>query len=529
VRKTSSRPVTTLTEGQGVLKEVQLHCPEHKGTVYRAKTARIITPARSPYGWDLWTDAGLQRFGEHRQIAEIRRYFLERTGTAIPERTISHMCSHFAEHWIAVHIESVEALRDVLEAQGGCVLHLDATGENGSRPLFAVKESLSGMTLWACRVPSENRRDLATVLGFVKRSFGKVLAAVRDMGEGVARAAKEVLEGAYILVCHFHFLRAVGNRLLEKPYVSFQKRLNRTGVKGALRKLLAALKKKKDKDSSELHIEELVRHILAYEKAGEGLGAPFDLLDLVFYERCVEAEPRLRELILGSAKENRHDAWACRAEDALRRLHPTPALRGQLERAYERLKGRQRWFDGARRALRYRNGPVPLSTLVAFNERELERAEKEVSRFLERLGRAVEGTMDGVPDKGLKQTLRGIRELFIKNRAHLLAPNVVIGTGTEARVVKLPRTNNPLEKEFRVMRSHYRRIQGNARIEAKMQSEGVGMALLLNLDNPRYMKAVYGRRDRIAERFCQLRPESLVLARQLIRGEILIPNGSLPQ
>ena len=222
--------MTTLIEGKGVLKEVQLHCPEHKGTVYRAKTALIITPARSPYAWDLRTDAGLQRFGDHRQIAEIRRNFLERIGTAIPERTLSHLCTDFVEHWVAVHIESLEALRGVLEAQGGCVLHLDATGENGSRPMFTVKEGLSGMTLWACRVPSENRRDLATVLRFVKRTFGKVLAAVRDMGEGVAWAAGDVLEGAYILVCHFHFLRAVGNRLLDKPYVSFQRRLKRTGV-----------------------------------------------------------------------------------------------------------------------------------------------------------------------------------------------------------------------------------------------------------------------------------------------------------
>jgi len=368
VLKTSSRPVTTLIEGKGVLKEVQLHCPEHKGTVYRAKTALIITPARSPYAWDLRTDAGLQRFGDHRQIAEIRRNFLERIGTAIPERTLSHLCTDFVEHWVAVHIESLEALRGVLEAQEGCVLHLDATGENGSRPMFTVKEGLSGMTLWACRVPSENRRDLATVLRFVKRTFGKVLAAVRDMGEGVAWAAGDVLEGAYILVCHFHFLRAVGNRLLDKPYVSFQRRLKRTGVKGALRKLLAALRRKGDKGPSERRVEELVRHILAYEKAGEGLGAPFDLLDLVFYERCVEAEPKLREWILESAKENRHDAWACRAEDALRKLHPTPALRGQREGPRE--------AQGTAAVVRWRKegAQVPQRPRAAEHARDVQRA-----------------------------------------------------------------------------------------------------------------------------------------------------------
>jgi hypothetical protein len=172
---------------------------------------------------------------------------------------------------------------------------------------------------------------------------------------------------------------------------------------------------------------------------------------------------------------------------------------------------------------------VPLSTLVRFNERELEKAEKEMAKFLDRRGKAMEGTVDGVPDRGLKQILRGIKELFIENRAHLLAPNVVIGTGTEARVVKLPRTNNPIEKEFRVMRSHYRRIQGNAEVEAKMQREGVAMALLLNLNNPKYMRAVYGRRDRISDRFRQVRPGSLELARHLIRGEILTPNCCLPQ
>ena len=275
--------------------------------------------------------------------------------------------------------------------------------------------------------------------------------------------------------------------------------------------------------------EALVRHVLAFQKGGEAMGAPFDLPDVTFYERCTEAEGTLRGWILESARMNCQDVWACRVEDILRTLHPPPAHRGKLQKEYARLKERQKWFSAVRGALRYRNGPVPLSTLVRYDARELERAKKTLTELLRTLESLDEASMDGTMDRGLRRTLRSIRDLIIENEAHLLAPNVVVGEGENTKTFLLPRTNNPLEQAFRAMRKHYRRIQGNSDVEERMQREGAGMALLLNLGNPSYMQAVFGGKDQIAERFKCVKPESLVLAKQIIQGMCLTPNRPLPQ
>jgi hypothetical protein len=115
---------------------------------------------------------------------------------------------------------------------------------------------------------------------------------------------------------------------------------------------------------SSIRTEKLVQHILAYEKDGEALGIPFDLPTMTFYERCLEAEQALRMWILESARKNSHDVLACHVENILGGLHPPPMVRGRIQKDYERLKERQKWFTDVRKALRYRNGKVPLNTLI---------------------------------------------------------------------------------------------------------------------------------------------------------------------
>jgi len=51
-------------------------------------------------------------------------------------------------------------------------------------------------------------------------------------------------------------------------------------------------------------VEQLARHVLAYRRDGEGLGVPFSLTAVSFYERCVEAEDTLREWIMEAGFKN---------------------------------------------------------------------------------------------------------------------------------------------------------------------------------------------------------------------------------
>jgi hypothetical protein len=70
--------------------------------------------------------------------------------------------------------------------------------------------------------------------------------------------------------------------------------------------------------------------------------------------------------------------------------------------------------------------------------------------------------------------------MFTKNI--WLAPNVEVQTTKRKRVIRLERTNNGVEQDFRSIRRHGRRLRGNKDVEGLVQKEGVGLLLLLNME-----------------------------------------------
>jgi len=98
--------------------------------------------------------------------------------------------------------------------------------------------------------------------------------------------------------------------------------------------------------------------------SGEGLYYPFELRVLRFYEKCIEIEKPVHDLVKKCAKEYIYLKSLCDVQKTLRWLHPHPRVRGKLHNDAERLRNREKWFNEARGALRLHNGPVPLSTHI---------------------------------------------------------------------------------------------------------------------------------------------------------------------
>jgi len=134
----------------------------------------------------------------------------------------------------------------------------------------------------------------------------------------------------------------------------FRKNVDKTGVKGKLedlrRKAKTRLETVRDPFAAEI-LNELVGILDDVStSSGEGLGYPFDLGKLRFYERCLKAEPSYT-----------------------------------LAKYAEILQEREVWFKKARQALRWKNGPIPLSTKVRWDDRELKAARKGIDTFLEEI------------------------------------------------------------------------------------------------------------------------------------------------
>ena len=501
-----------MASGKTPITEVTRRCPEHPGLSFPPE--QTLVPPKSRYGYDLIAETGQLRFLEHKQIQEIGEE-LSRRGIGVPERTIQWLCDRFLLYIIAAHWESLPRLSQLFKTQGGYVLHIDGSGKSGPMVLL-LKEGWTGIRLLTAQIGSEAAKLIVPYLELMKRHFGNPVAVVSDMGDGILAATREVFPDTYIIICHYHFLRSVGVKLFEPVYPRFRNRVNRRGVKKRLRVLRGILRHRKDLDEDEALALAITEHVLAYEKDGKGLAFPFSLSAVDFYRRCIEAKMKVRKSILARAKKNISSRFLSRLEDIFRLLMPPPIVLGRLQTDFEDLCVRWTWFQRIRIALRYRNGPIPLSTKVRLSDKDLEKGRKKLDRILAKIDAfEVKGGWDhhGLE---LRKALRKVAKTITERRGNLFAPNVLVNVNGKQTVRKLPRTNTPEESEFREVRRHSRRIRGNSDIERQFQRDGPGMLMVQNLTDREYVRLVYGSMGQMATRFAKVSQESLKLAKSFM-------------
>ena len=511
VRNTRRRTIVT-SNGEQQVTEVTKCCPKHPKEVFRPSTR--LTPPKSPYGFDVLVDTGKLRFLKHKQVGEIHDYFKMR-GINIPGRTIQDLCQRFLLYVVAVHLESLSKLAGLLDKNGGYVLHVDATTTKGNPELLLLKDSWSGIRLLAASIATESEECVAPHLETARESFGNPVAAVRDMGKGIELALIGVFPGTYILTCHFHFLRAVGLRLFDKIYPRFQRRVDRTGIKKKLRKLRKRLRKHKRTEERDKAFE-LLEYIMAYRKDGNGIAYPFSLPTVDFYKRCEKVRPEVRRAILDRAKQNTSSPCFSHLENALNRLQPPPAVRGRIHSEHLKLQARWQWFEQVRKALRYRNGPVPLNTKGTLSDKELDKGHKKIDELQAKITNFIKTGNSG-GDRTLKWVLRGISKVLTERRGELFAPNITIEINGTLKVKQLPRTNNAVEQDFRSLRRHSRRIRGDSNVERTVQRDGVGLAIVKNIENKNYLRHIYGHLSQMPSRFAKVSPNSLQQAKALFQ------------
>ncbi len=517
VKKTQKRRLVTPAKDTKVV-EVIKRCNCSNET-FVSKKLRKRTPQKSPYSFDLLAQIGRLRFDEHMQVSDIRRRF-SKGGISIPDTTAQRLCKRFLKYFIAVHQESPPQIKEKIEQNGGYVLQIDGTQNHGRGTIMLLKDSISGIRLFSTRVVFEKADYIEPILKDIRDLYGHPLAVMRDMGKGVAKGVDNVFEGAVVIICHFHFLRALGDRLFKYYYQDFRKNVDKTGVKGKLedlrRKAKTRLKTARDPFAVEI-LNELVGVLdEVLTSSGEGLGYPFDLSKLRFYERCLKAEKRVEKLVESCIKAWNRVAIAYDVHDVLKRLHKSSY---GLAKYAGILQEREVWFEKARQALRWKNGPIPLSTKVRWSNGELKAARKGIDTFLEEISsnRKEELAFKG---KGthLLRAFGTIEQMFTENLERLLAPNVEVQTPKGKRVIKLERTNNGVEQDFRSIRRHGRRLKGNKDVEDLVQKEGAGLLLLLNMEVDEYVKTLYGSCDTMEKRFAEVKKESLAAAEKILDG-----------
>ncbi len=466
-------------------------------------------------------EAGRLRFLEQRQLSEIAKALHERGLPLLPPRTVQRFTDRFLRYHLAVHLESLPLLRKELDRRGGYILVLDATGIAGSMTLVLTDDDDSGGTGWTLLAAPIEKEDPDLVRPHLERlrtALGPPLAGISDDSNGLRDPFREIFPGVYLLLCQFHVLRAIGGALAGKLYLRFKQEVDRSGAKGRLRRLAHRLRKERGKSEEAQQTLRWCEEILAWEKEAQGRTHPFFWEALEFYRRCEKIGGELRAQLSRPGRRARGAPYLA-LQKVLARLFPPPKRRARLARDFPLLEEKWRWFERTRRSVGFRNGPVPLSPRGTLSEKGLEHGRRRLDWIVVKLREEAKRKSRSPRIREFHRQLVAIADKLEAHREELFAPNVRVRVAGKWKLRRFHRANGAAERKFHGLRHRCRRITGDDGREGQVQREGPGMLVAGNLQDPRYVRTVYGSLSHLGERFARVDPIALAEAESILNRE----------
>ena len=487
-------------------------CPRCK-TVYRFEGIGNLVPTHGNYSFDIIVEVGLARYRRHKQNQEIQKELENRFGLKkVSSSTISNLANQFLDYFAAVHYASSEVIKNSIYGHEGYALHADGTCEAGTDIIFVVRDGLTKLALVSEKIPTENIDDITDILKKCVKLFGVPLSSMRDLSPNIAAAKQnvEALKDVVDLICHYHFLKTVGERLFESIHAKLTTRLRSLKIRPALTSLrgdmVQATKQNKliseeeikrfiDDPQSMLLLDPLqLRRCLSYmllrwlDDYGADLKGeffPFDLPSLAFYRRCAKLYSILKKLL---------DKYSLKPHQ----LQTIQTITSKLEvmkndqevvETSQRLEIAERLFEQLRITLRFKN-PKTKGVLRQHQVLSSVKVAAEMKDRLTVFRKRLHIIMEVNDDPNEVNDARIILGYLDKYWNNLYGH--VTYTKSSGKLVLLPRTNNISEHGFDDIKQGERRRLGIKKLRRCLQAMRPEQLLVANLDNQQYVDAVYG-------------------------------------
>lgn len=538
VQKTVRRHGKTLEHGEFEAHEsVQVcaagcrHPAGNRVTQRAASLTKCIEPGRA-IGYDVMVFVGLQRFVEHRQREEIRAALEREHGIRISSGAVSVLAERFTTHLEALHIARGPALRAQLASDGGWPLHIDATGEDGRGTLLVAYAGWRKWVLGAWKIPSERAEQILPRLQDVVRRFGAPCAIMRDLGRAMQQAAVALvalLEAPIpILACHLHFLRDVGNDLLDSPHGELRALFRRCKTRPALHALARDLGRKLGPEIAQAReavlqwqqdetveqrlpngkaglavVRALAQWVLDYTIDAAGDGMPFDRPYLDLYERCHKARRALSAFLRRPPSDSKVRSAAHRLERILDPLEHDLAVPPIVRQ----LRVRADLFEQLRAALRL-TGPRDSRCDAGHGSPSACQQAAELNDIRQALDRFSARIEEQRPARGPAQDIRKAIDIIlthlVRHGANLWGHAIVLPEVAGGGIRLVERTNNLLEGFFHTVKHAERRRSGRKILTRDMECLPAAAMLAFNLTREDYVATLCGSLDRLPQAFAEL-------------------------
>lgn len=452
--------------------------------------------------------------------------------------TVSNLCDRFLVAFGALHEQRVPALKAAMAE--GYWLHIDATCDRGKGGLFVCLDGWRGWVLLAARIPSENGETLRPLVAKTVAMFGDPIATVRDLGDAGGKAVAPLRErGITDLLCHFHFLAAVGGKLFDKPYMRLRSRLRTLRVKGDLCGVLAELHRYRRTSGYAGRFgrgevcKELISAVLwAVDDDGRKPPTyPFSLPLLDCVRRCQEAPDRARRWVPNprSDVENAVIRYLNRLASSLRRDQAITNAVQQLEESWAP-------FCELRDVLRLSNSDLSLHQDSHVKQATLPDLElvllHQIEDALTQHGIDLRKQQPTVGKRDSRFCPQSIIVDYLNRYGPQLVGHPALRDESGRALAVVDRTNNVAECFFSQAKQSLRRRVGRAVLGRDMEQQPAQVALVRNLLKPDYVRVLCGSLEdlprALAEVYSAL-PETPQLVRSNRNTEVLSTLRSLLQ
>ena len=520
VSKTRMRTVSTLHVGRFQAQEVFLLCKSCV-QVHRSEQLCALVAPGANFGYDVMVYAGKALFLRHRNEGEVVAELAEKN-VPISPREVSLLASKFIVDLVMAHQQRLPEITEQMQSRGGYICHLDATCEGRDPLLMSSIDSLSEIVLGNVKLPAEDQEHIVPFLERIKKNFGIPLALVHDMGKGILAAVAEVFPGVPDFICHFHFLRDIGDDLLGAEYDAIRKRLRKHAISAKLRYRAKQLKRDMDRHPELIEalqgamaklalpgdcLLEFIPLISAYtliqwalqgKAQGHGYGFPFDRPHLVFAKRIAQLKDQIEKIkdihLRGQWRDN---SPYFKLDVALKPIRKDKALWKAVAAIEEKII----LFDKLRAAMRIALSDGPHGLNDQGQNANVRTIEKRVEKFRGWLIRRKDYPHNPDAQKMIAQLDKYWEKLF--------ADPIAVQTPSGPIRIQPQRTNNILEQFFRHLKRLHRRRTGNASSSRMLRTMLAETPLVRNLQNPTYLKILLNGKATLEELFAEIQIDSL--------------------
>jgi hypothetical protein len=372
-------------------------------------------------------------------------------------------------------------MKAIFEKNGGIRLHLDGTGEAGNEIVFMAKEGATGITLDAQTITTENKKYVKTFLQALKLLYGTPIVIVRDMSTQIRDAATDVFPGVMQQICHYHFVKNLGNLLFKTKYAAFRKNVVSKRILSQLKQTKADICKTVSTDSENIlvvaerkWITLAIEHLLICRERSSNY--PFVLPYLEIMDRISVVKRLNSRIYEWNLSHNLDCQEIIEFSDKLESITSSADVNVQ----YANIKKIWSWFEKVRTILRVgrhlsQNG---CETTAPGNSQKMK----------EDLMVALSDIENESVARGRKLS-RAAKQISNNCRQHAdeLFVEVIDHSGN---VVEIVRDNNLEERGHRWSRMHIRRRTGRTRTTNEMAHYGALTAVFSNMENETYVEEV---------------------------------------